>query len=613
MKMNKKLLLKSGDNILRVLDVKEDSILVIDCIKKNIPKWISILEIPDFEEIAEAQLLELTGMTMPDENSLDFESYRIMNERFNLVSDILPFIGDTHNRNKIITEKAKEQNSSRQTIVNYLCLFLVYQDKCVLAPKKNAMKKSLSDDEMNFRWALNKFFYTCHQNSLKMAYNLMLKKRYCNDAGKLLPKYPSFHQFRYYYRKHNKAQTYSISRHGIKSYQRNERPLLGNGVQEYTPNVGFGMLDSTICDIYLINEAGEIIGRPILTACIDAYSSLCCGYSLTLEGGMYSLRQMLINVVTNKKDWCEKFGIEIEEKDWNNDLLPATLITDRGTEYTSEVFEHLTELGIRVVNLTAFRPELKGPVERFFDLIQNSFKPILKGKGVVEKDYQNRGIGDYKKEACLTMADFEKVLLYCILRYNSKRVLKRFPYTEEMFADGVRPYANCIFEYGKSQAGANLLNIDQMTLMLTLLPRATGKFERNGLIVNKLRYKHSSDLQDTFFVECYLTGGEVTVAYDPNNVSYVWLIVDDDLWLTKNKFKNLDRPRYAKFVLIEARYSDKPLETVNELQLKQKKLIQAEEKASLQSEIDFINDITLIANKAQLNTKVNDSLTKEDD
>ena len=76
-------------------------------------------------------------------------------------------------------------------------------------------------------------------------------------------------------------QKYYISRDGIKSYQRNNRPLTGDKIQEYAPAVGVGMFDSTICDIYLVNEAGELVGRPILTACIDAYSSLCCGYTLS--------------------------------------------------------------------------------------------------------------------------------------------------------------------------------------------------------------------------------------------------------------------------------------------------------------------------------------------
>lgn len=48
------------------------------------------------------------------------------------------------------------------------------------------------------------------------------------------------------------------------------------------------MLDGTVCDIYLVDDAGHLVGRPILLACVDAYTSFCYGYSLLWEGGVYS-------------------------------------------------------------------------------------------------------------------------------------------------------------------------------------------------------------------------------------------------------------------------------------------------------------------------------------
>ena len=68
-----------------------------------------------------------------------------------------------------------------------------------------------------------------------------------------------------------------------------------------------------------------------------------------------------------------------------------------GSEYKSENLEQLSELGITIVNLPSYRPELKGCIEKFFDIIQNLFKPYLKGKGVVEPDFQERGAHDYRK------------------------------------------------------------------------------------------------------------------------------------------------------------------------------------------------------------------------
>lgn len=367
----------------------------------------------------------------------------------------------------------------------------------------------------------------------------MLKEKYCDGEGVLLPHYPSFYQFRYYYRKHKKLQNYYISRDGLKSYQRDNRPLLGDGIQEFAPAVGTEMLDATVCDIYLVNETGGLVGRPILTACVDAYSGLCCGYSLSWEGGVYSLRSLMTNVIADKTELCKRHGILISPEEWDCHMLPATLVTGMGKEYASSTFEQIAELGVTVVNLSPYRPELKGAVEKFFDVVQGLYKPHLKGKGVIQSDYQERGAHDYRKDARLTMADFEKIILRCIVYYNSQRVIENFPYTEKMLAEGIKPYASDIWNYGLHQAGASLIPAHYNTLIRTLLPRTTGKFSRKGLTVNKLRYKNDG------FTERYLSGGTATVAYNPEDVTEVWLI---------------EKGAYIPFTLIESRFTGKGIQ-----------------------------------------------------
>lgn len=148
--------------------------------------------------------------------------------------------------------------------------------------------------------------------------------------------------------------------------------------------------------------------------------------------------------------------------------------------------------------------------------MQNTYKPHLKGKGVIEPDYQERGSHDYRKDARLTMTDFEKVILRCIIYYNSQRIIENFPYTKEMIQNQVQPFASSIWEWGgETQSGVNLISVRKEQIILTLFPRTTGKFSRSGLKVNKMRYKHEN------FTEKYLTGGEVTVAYNPDDVTAV--------------------------------------------------------------------------------------------
>lgn len=129
---------------------------------------------------------------------------------------------------------------------------------------------------------------------------------------------------------------------------------------------------------------GQVVGRPILTVCVDAYSGLCCGYSLGWEGGVYSLRDMTLNIISDKVKYCKSIGIDISEEDWPVKELPGVFVSDKGAEYAGYTFEQIAELGVTLVNLQAYRPELKGPVEKFFDIIQSEYKKFLKGKGVIE-------------------------------------------------------------------------------------------------------------------------------------------------------------------------------------------------------------------------------------
>lgn len=572
--MEKNSLWKHEEKILRVLKIQREKILVIDCIRRSMPVRMDKEELKGDTPCTEETLWEATGIRPCELAQLPAPALQFVHTHFSMIAGILPFLDDETERSRMIRLLAERCKVSRQTVRSYLCLYLAYQDMSVFAPKQRKKERELTTDEKNMRWALRKFYYTRKNVSLSSAYTQMLKERYCDGEGNLLPEHPSMHQFRYFYRKHRKLRDVYISRDGKSAYQRNRRPLLGDGVQAFAPAIGVGMLDATVCDIYLVNEAGQLVGRPILTACIDAYSSLCLGYFLSWEGGLYSLRGLMQHVIADKEAYCRRQGIVIDKKDWDCAKLPATLVTDMGREYVSGTFSQITELGVRLIHLPAYRPELKGPVEKFFDLVQESFKPILKGKGVIEPDFQERGSHDYRRDACLTLADFEKVILRCVLFYNTSRILERFPYTEEMLEAGIRPHAADIWNYGKTQPGADLIAVLPQQLRLVLLPRTEGKFTKAGLNVNRMRYRNKD------YVERYLTGETATVAYDPQDVGAVWMLEDG---------------AYIRFDLIEGRYAGKDLAAVQGIQEGQRQLIRTAKEEQIQEKIALASHIEEIA------------------
>ncbi len=251
--MKKYDLLRSGDSIIRVLEIQKDQILIIDCIKQSMPVWVELesldsvlLESESVKTCSQCsdrelynatgvvsmdadsgrklsactddELYEATGFTSVAIDALDAEQRKVMYERYTMITPILPFIADDKMRSQLICSIAEDHKVSRQTIRHYLCLYLTYMEITVLAPKKRKVDRELTQDEKNIRWALNKFFYTTAKQSLMTAYTMMLKEKYCDAMGVLVKEYPSFYQFRYFYRKTRKMQNFYISRDGLKNY-----------------------------------------------------------------------------------------------------------------------------------------------------------------------------------------------------------------------------------------------------------------------------------------------------------------------------------------------------------------------------------------------------------
>ena len=559
--IKERILLKNNNHLYRVLYLEEYRVFVIDCQKQIMPIWKTYEDFIDYVKADEPVIEE------PDAHYK-----KIAYQRYHMITDIIPVITDISTRTQEIKKAAKKNHITEQTIRGYLCKYLSTMNIFCLAPKKNK-KRPLSKDEKNMRKALNRWYYTTKKRTMKHCYLLMLREFYCDEKGQLPEFYPSYYQFRYFYRKYNKKQTEYISRNGLSYYQRNQRPLVGNKVQSFAPTVGMGMLDSTICDIYLVNENRQLIGRPILVLCVDAYSGMICGYSLTWEGGMYSLRELMLNVITDKVKHCETFGISIQEEQWPCNELPLKLVTDQGAEYKSDNFSQIVDLGVEIINLKSYRADEKGPVEQCFHAIQDYFKPILKGKGVIEPDFMERGAHDYRKDACLTMKDFEKVIIHCIIFYNSSRILKNFPFTEDMLTAKVRPIPCYIWEWGYKQLGAEIISVKKEELIHVLLPRTTGVFKRTGLYVNKLHYHNDA------YKELYLKGGQCEVAYDMDSIDHVWIIENGE---------------YICFNLIENHFKGKNLQMVETMKEEQKYLVQKEKQSKLQAEIDLISSIKTI-------------------
>ena len=568
--MNVNDLFTQHGSIFRLLGASGDKALIINCLEKKMPYWVNMETIQDSELTTQEHLLERLNVNLPPYDSLTQEKRKTIHEKYGSISLILPFISQEPERNSSIEICSQKFCLSKGTIRNRLCSYLIVQDIRIFLSTQKKLHKELSDDEKNFRWALNKYYYNSIKMSLKETYRRMIKDKYCDDNGKILSTKPSFRQFSYYYYKTVTQENLIISREGKGNFLRNHRVMLGSGIRDFCPTIGYGMFDSTICDIFLVNDKGELLGRPILTACVDGYTSMCLGYYVGFKGGVTSLTKLLGNICTDKQVHCKKFGIEIQKEDWDCNQLPHKFITDKGREYVSETFSQITDLGVEIINLPPYRPDLKSGVEKFFDIVQGYYKKDLASKGVIFEDYQERGGKDYRKNATFTLEEFEKILLLCIIKYNTKRIID-LPYET---IDDVLPFSSTLWNHCLVSQQNNLISTTLEQLELTLLPRTIGTFKRKGLIVNGLRYKNLK------YTEKYLSGGTTVVSYNPHNVSKVWVIQEGN---------------YEEFQIIEEFFEGMDLESVK---LLQKKKIQNErqvEDMALQGSVDLSRELEIIS------------------
>ena len=85
------------------------------------------------------------------------------------------------------------------------------------------------------------------------------------------------------------------------------------------------------------------------------------------------------------------------------------------------------------------------------------------------------------------------------------------------------------------------------------------------------------------YTEKYLTGETAAVAYNPENVSEVWVI---------------EKGIYVKFDLIEERFADKSVSEVEEQYKAVDSIVNENAKTSVQAQIDLSRNIEIIAGAA---------------
>lgn len=473
----------------RVLLESEQGLWLISHLEPAAPLFVTSAE--DLERIeTPASFLEARQrtLTQAEEQRLALIRPILDNERC---------IVDRECRLNMVKEIAANTKTTTKRVLRIFYRYLA-RGELGSYPKREQKKRP------DFDWAIQHFYYSAKRFSLRAAYDMMLVQKYTNRNGQLLADAPSWDSFQHYYysRGYHKRPEKVISREGLSHYQRNCRPAFGS-TSEWRSCPGSYQMDATEADIYLVSrfDRSQVIGRPYIYLAVDTATQLISGVYVGLEAGELAVLKTLENAACNKVAFCQQYGIEITPDQWPNTGIPMEIITDKGRDFCSErIKEFCARYGIEMQSLPPFRPDQKSIVEKSFDLLQARYKPLLRGKGVIEDDAQERWSTDYRAQAVLDLDEFTAVMIHCIVYLNSGRLLP----------SGKTPaQAWC-------EAAPSLLAVDPDELHIFTLPRTMAKLTRRGIALSGMIYtpKDAASL---------CLGSKYEIAYDPADSSTVFI------------------------------------------------------------------------------------------
>lgn len=394
-----------------------------------------------------------------------------------------------------------------------------------------AGKKLTKRDLWNFRAAFTKYYLGSEKLSLEKTYLRLVgdyytvKDQYGNTTSPMDPdEVPSRQQFFYWHRKNRDTLEEVLSRDGQRSYHLKNRGEPGR-TETHLRGPGIAcQIDATTADIYLVSrdDRSAIIGRPTMYFQMDSFSHIVTGMNISLDPPSWeNAARTILNSVEDKAEYCARYGVTITREEWPCMHFPSVILADRG-EMESRTADLLCKhLGIAVENAPPYRGDLKGIIEKHFDLI-NIDMAALPGK--VEKDFRQRCAKDYRLESALDLYEFTAIIIRCVLWYNNYHYMEAFRKTRQMRQLHVKPVPREIWEFGIRYMSGGLKTMDKEYVRYHLLPKGEASITRMGIRFDGRYYSCDRAEQERWFDTARTSSSwKVTAAYDPSDAGFIYI------------------------------------------------------------------------------------------
>lgn len=407
--------------------------------------------------------------------------------------------------------------------------------------KKQVAGRRLSLREAHQR-TLETFFYA------RLEYRDGVLTPVLRDANEL----PTYRQFCYWLGKERKAEADLRARYGDREFALKHRAKPGTSEHLSRGPGDLYLIDATVADIYLLSsmDRRRVIGRPVLYLVIDHFSRMMVVFYVGFEGPSWVGAMMALeNALTDKVEFCARYGIEIAPEDWPCHFIPRAITGDRG-EMLCEDSDHLVmAFGVDVANTPPFRADFKSFVEAQFKITNE--RGIRRQPGWVDKQ-RPRGGRDYRLDAALTLEQFTRLIIELILHNNRARRLRTQVPPDYPLAQDRDPTPLDVWEWGMRNRVGVGRTMDRRRIRVNLLPSEEASATPQGIQLFGLHYDSATGNEEGWFLRG--TGRasvRVDVAYDPRDMSRVFLRLDSGRKIEECPLTATDAVRYAGLTLDE--------------------------------------------------------------
>ena len=312
---------------------------------------------------------------------------------------------------------------------------------------------------------------------------------------------PTKSQVRYVAKKHAGKQQQQL-----KSAQ---APRPGRA-KDHIPGPGYLYeIDATGGRLELVSDFD--LQQPIGTAnaygVLDVWSTACVGGVMgVFNAGYVAAQRALFNTFTSKRALFARYDCDLAEDIWPCHHVCRKLAADRG-EMVSDAAEALAEeLNITLLTAAAYRPQMKGTIERWFHDLKSGDLRKLVGYG----RRPERGQLDPKLRAAMTRYDAMRVFIMLALKYNLMPApVEAIP--PEMIALGYEKISRiALWQWGMRNLVSGARREDPGLIYTSLLKKVDATIREDGLYVQRVRYM-SPELRTSGILQRAAASGSVSV------------------------------------------------------------------------------------------------------